>query len=113
MKGSVGMKKVNILGTEYTIEEKEKNEMLGEDLGVCDIWDKKIILSTYLNKKTDPKQTDRIDLCKNKVLRHEILHALFFETGEWESVHNEELIDWIAIQYPKMQEIFTKLKIDK
>ena len=40
-----------------------------------------------------------------KVLRHEITHAFFFESGLAENspfAQNEELVDWMAIQGPKI-----------
>jgi len=105
--------KINILGTEYKIIESEENDMLGDDLGVCDLWDNKIMLHKDLDEKTDPKQSDRIDLCKAKVLRHELLHAIFKESGHWEYTHDEELIDIISLLYPKMKKIFKELNIEE
>lgn len=44
-----------------------------------------------------------------EVLRHEIAHAFFYESGLWDSSNgttawatNEEMIDWIAIQGLKL-----------
>ena len=41
-----------------------------------------------------------------KVLCHELVHAFLFESGlggeSW--ANNEELVDWIAFQFPKMLE---------
>ncbi len=44
---------------------------------------------------------------KNK--RHEIIHAFLFESGlaensEW--AQNEEMVDFFAIQFPKLMEVF-------
>ena len=39
---------------------------------------------------------------KNKVLRHEIVHAFFHESGCSEWTNDENLVEWIAIQVPKM-----------
>lgn len=45
-------------------------------------------------------------------LRHEIIHAFLFESGlgfnleHRESGHEETLIDWLAIQFPKILEVF-------
>ena len=46
-------------------------------------------------------------LRKNK--RHEIIHAFLFESGlaensEW--AQNEEMVDFFAIQFPKLMEAF-------
>lgn len=52
-------------------------------------------------------------------LRHEIIHAFLFESGLWVNSNsvecwamNEEMIDWIAIQYPKISKVFKKLDIE-
>lgn len=48
------------------------------------------------------------------VKRHEIIHAFMYESGLaqcWEHSkygHNEEDLDWMAIQFPKMLEVFKK-----
>lgn len=48
---------------------------------------------------------------KNSVMRHEIVHAFLYESGldvcskgAW--AKNEEMVDWIAIQFPKMMVAF-------
>ena len=43
------------------------------------------------------------------MLRHEIVHAFLYESGldvssEW--ARNEEIVDWIALQTPKLQKAF-------
>lgn len=51
---------------------------------------------------------------RDKVTRHEIIHAFLEESGladnsEW--ARNEEMIDWFAIQLPKIANVCEKLKI--
>ena len=46
-----------------------------------------------------------LELQEQKNLRHEIIHAFLFESGlaensEW--AQNEEMVDWIAKQGPKL-----------
>ena len=46
---------------------------------------------------------------KKQVIRHEIIHAFVFESGldtcsDW--AKNEEMVDWIAIQFPKLLKAF-------
>ena len=62
--------------------------------------------------------TDNIDGFKKSVLRHEIVHAFLFESGldmqsgECESwANNETMVDWFAIQYPKIQKVFQELSV--
>jgi uncharacterized membrane protein len=49
-------------------------------------------------------------------LRHEIIHAFLAESGLWGSsasigawAMNEEMIDWFALQLPKMLKVFEQL----
>ena len=39
-----------------------------------------------------------------KVLRHEIVHAFLIESGMFQASWggNEDIVDWIALQIPKM-----------
>ena len=49
-----------------------------------------------------------------KVIRHELVHAFIFESGLCECcswADNEELVDWIARQFPKMNKVFSELNI--
>ena len=49
----------------------------------------------------------------NQNLRHEIIHAFAYESGLWGDsegtlawAQNEEMTDWLAIQFPKMEKVF-------
>jgi hypothetical protein len=53
-----------------------------------------------------------------KNTRHEIIHAFLFESGlnmdsrsssAWAT--NEEMVDWMAIQFPKMNKLFQELDV--
>lgn len=46
----------------------------------------------------------------NEVLRHEVIHAFFSESGLDDYSSNEELVNWIAIQFPKMLQVFKELE---
>ena len=53
------------------------------------------------------KKNLQVQIRKNK--RHEIIHAFLFESGlaensEW--AQNEEMVDFFAIQFPKLMEAF-------
>ncbi len=60
---------------------------------------------------------DGVDV--NRILRHEIIHAFLYESGlgfNWEHKpygHEETMVDWIAIQYPKIKKVFEKLGIEE
>lgn len=55
---------------------------------------------------------------KEQILRHELIHAFLYESGldinshdidQW--ARDEEMVDWMAIQFPKMYKIFAELDI--
>ena len=118
------MKTVNILGTEYTIERKKfKDDPDFEKRqidGYCDGQLKRIVIcdmSTWPDYENEEKEW--LESCERNALRHEIVHAFFNESGLKEnSVHytggwsqNEEMVDWIAIQFPKIFKVFQELDI--
>lgn len=54
---------------------------------------------------------------RQATLRHEIIHAFLAESGLWGSSEpakawamNEEMIDWIALQFPKILKAFKEAK---
>lgn len=103
------MKKINILGTKWTIEEttQEKNKNLEGVDGFCDTSIKKCVVEEM--KPTGViREKKNLAEYKKSVIRHEIIHAFLFESGldccSWG--HNEEMVDWIAIQFPKLLEAF-------
>lgn len=56
---------------------------------------------------------------QNKVLRHEIIHAFLYESGLWQDSYgskcwaqNEEMVDWFAIQEPKIHKAFKEAGCD-
>ena len=104
--------KINILGTEYEIVKNAKTEeypQLNKSDGYTDFSIKKIVVADF---EPDEDCVEDLQWYKNKVLRHEIVHAFIYESGlaencEW--ARNEELTDWIAIQFEKMLEAFLKV----
>lgn len=106
---------VNILGTEYTIEELsiEQDKALQDCDGYCDKTVHKIVISS----KCDDCDFGDFEQYQKKVLRHEIIHAFHFESGIDGNLENnkygfsETLVDWFAIQSPKIFNIFQELDI--
>lgn len=96
---------VNILGTEYIIRfvpEEEDPELKDCD-GYCDETAKEIVVKQY--KHGEPESKKNLELQEQKNRRHEIIHAFLSESGlaensEW--AQNEEMVDWIAKQGPKL-----------
>ena len=111
---------VNILGTNYTIifESEDKDTRLKDNWGFTDFYTKEIFIRKDIDQETENSCKNLIYF-KNKVLRHEIIHAFLYESGLNENskssmswAENEEMVDWFAIQYPKLKAIFKKLNIE-
>lgn len=113
-------KTVNILGTKYDVyldvPEHKDRELAGR-FGYCAPTQKKIVTVDLNTVDCWNNETYYSKLVQGKItLRHEIIHAFLYESGLWgssvESEHwamNEEMIDWIASQFPKILEVFRKL----
>lgn len=106
------MTKVNILGQEYTIkfQSEEENPKLKKADGICEFYSKEIIVCDV---KEDEETFNNMREYKNKVLRHEIIHAFIHESGldvmsEW--ARNEEMVDFFAYQIPKIAKLFNEIK---
>ena len=105
---------INILGTEYVVvrQKEEENPKLKEANGLCEIYSKKIVLREI--DEDDLNCYENIEAWKNKTLRHEIIHAFFAESGlrnNCSFAEDEELVDWIAIQFHKIEKVFNELGI--
>jgi len=68
-------------------------------------------LSTDNEWKNEPDSVIRQRA--KQVLRHEIIHAFLYESGLYGSslssdrwALNEEMVDWLAIQFPKILKAF-------
>ncbi len=107
---------VNILGTEYRviIQSESENPKLKECSGLCEQYSKKIILNDCKDVENDVMRVDNFEAYKKKVARHEVLHAFFGESGlmaQSDFAENEEMVDWFAIQSPKIYKVFAELDI--
>lgn len=110
------LKNVNILGTEYAVLEQSenKNQKLKNCDGLCEQYSKQIILNDFKETENEVMRVDNFEEYKKKVARHEVFHAYFGESGlrgSSEYAENEELIDWLAIQSPKIFKTFQELEI--
>lgn len=109
---------VNILGTDYgiymNVKEADDANMKTMD-GYCDKTAKRIAV-TKLGE--DCNLADSMVYIKT-VLRHEIIHAFLFESGldgnsVWsveEQEHPEQVVEWMAIQIPKIVKVFEQLDL--
>lgn len=98
--------KINILGTEYLaiVDNDECMEMNAD--GLCKFYDKKLVVRSLekMLGNDDSEEAKRIRM--QEVVRHEIIHAFFAEAGLFDYSDNEQLVNWIAIQFPKMLKAF-------
>ena len=106
---------INILGTKYTVKKKKyDNDPIFEKRswdGYCSENTKEIVhcdMTTYPG--WEDESPEAVERCEKQTLRHEITHAFLNESGlsysssrnvgPW--AKNEEMVDWIAIQGPKI-----------
>ena len=107
--------KVKILGTEYEIvmDAEEKDYPILKDAdGYADFTIKKIVVKKLIQ---DGESYEDLELWQRKTLRHEIIHAFLYESGLWQNsfkdwARNEEMTDWIALQFEKMLGVFIELQ---
>lgn len=113
---------VTVLGQEYRIEyhyAKDDVKLKDSD-GYLEPYEKKIIISQDLidiatGKNEDEGCCNCLGIFVNKIVRHEIMHAFFTESGiSYRYTREEEdfIVDWIANQFPKMKKIFEELGVD-
>jgi len=102
--------KLNILGTEYELKRagQKDDTRLEDNDGYCDEYAKIIGVCDDYNENFS-QGTRKLDVFKKKVLRHEIIHAFLFESGLTEQGQDEELVDWLAVQFPKMLKAFQEV----
>lgn len=114
--------KVNVLGTDYAIEMVKVSECdeLRENswVGSCNKVTHKILVGDPTEEEFFGKMNkEEQDLCTKQILRHEITHAFLNESGLQDCSHNthggwsqnEEMVDWISIQFPKMLKAFQEV----
>lgn len=110
--------KVSVLGVEYKIifRTEKDDEKLNEADGYCEFLSKEIIIDKALFDGGDgsPMTLNRLDLLGLSVIRHELIHAFIYESGlntENKWAKDEELVDWIALQFPKLNKCFNEIGV--
>lgn len=105
------MKYINVLGVNYEIEflSIEDDPKLNECDAYCDYTVKKIVIE---KPEHNPLLLEDIQYNQERLLRHELLHAFLYECGlcnqsEWAT--NEEMIDFFAIQFEKINSVFSNI----
>ena len=98
-----------ILGTEYDLITDDETLTEIHSDGECLLYSKIIRIRPVSDMLDD--SASYIDKKKryNETLRHEIVHAFFNECALDHYGRDEELVEWIAVQFPKMLKVFQEL----
>lgn len=110
--------KVSILGTEYEVLFKTlaEDQQLEYSDGYTDVHNKKIVIRHYVAEEREEDMSWPLLENENKTTRHELVHAFLFESGmhvnssysaNWAT--NEEMVDWMAIQMPKIMKAYESI----
>lgn len=111
--------KVDILGQEYEIcmdVSELEDTLLADCDGYTDRSTKRIIIAR------EPPECELKDFnaYKKVVVRHELIHAFLYESGldansiwhlQKDESHPEQMVEWLAMQFPKMLKIFQELDV--
>lgn len=112
--------KVNILGSEWSVKfgnEKEYPNLAKMD-GYTDLSIREIVVDDMEASQGQIGAKADLESYQKQVVRHEIIHAFLLESGldsnsnsadSW--AVNEEMVDWFAIQSPKIFKLFNKLEL--
>ena len=111
---------VNILGNNYVIIFRSHNDddELKECAAYCSYHEHIIVLdreSRTYNGKSDLYVIN----CVKRALRHELIHTFLDESGLFCNANafkgpwpvNEEMVDWFALQMPKIFKVFQELDL--
>lgn len=108
---------INVLGTDIRVlfREEKQDQKLQELGGYFDATENLIVVKI---PEKDLMSCGNLENTQKKVLRHEIFHAFLHESGlDWSASPvdcwstNEEMIDWLAIQSPKIFKVFREQKL--
>ena len=112
--------KVNILGSEWNVKFGNKKEYpnLTNIDGYTDSSIREIVVDDMEASQRQIGAKADLESYQKQVVRHEIIHAFLLESGldsnsnsadSW--AVNEEMVDWFAIQSPKIFKVFNELKL--
>ena len=103
--------RINILGNEWEIkfQKEEENQGLQNRDGYCD----RTIKTIFIAEDRGVSGFADYKKYQKECIRHEITHAFLCESGldnNWQHCeqfgHDETMIDWFAIQFPKLLKAF-------
>lgn len=108
---------INVLGTEVKIHfrEEKQDEKLANCMAYFDCSESLIVVKI---PQKDLMSCGNLENLQKTSLRHEIIHAFLYESGMDTSTGavecwatNEEMVDWFAIQSPKIFRVFREQKL--
>ena len=103
---------ISVLGTDYEVKrDTAMCQSLGGD-GLTDRFKKEITLKRNADMLDDCTEQDVLDMYERRVLRHELIHAFFFEAGAEKYGMDEDLVDMLALLWPRMNEAMEKMGAD-
>lgn len=113
--------KTNILGREYTIEKhtyQEDSELIGLG-GYCNyLFPLIVIADLSSNEEFKYVNESVLENMEKEYVRHEVIHAFLNESGLGQNAfasdsvswtQNEEMVDWVAIQFPKIMKVYQEI----
>ena len=109
-------RKVDILGTKYTLVERANESKYPKLQGSDGYVDYSIHEMVVADFGDSPDGIKDLESYRRKVTRHEIIHAFFHESGldcHSDFARNEALVDWIALQFPKMAKVFKEVGVSE
>lgn len=97
--------RIDVLGTNYeiiTLNERDRVMINLNADGYCDPSSKKIVVCS------NESDFDDKSLYRKEIIRHELIHAFLNESGIPINIsfHNEDMVEWLAKQFPKIVECF-------
>ena len=100
---------VNIFGTDYSVKQlfnEESPEKFEDANGYTELYSNEIIIRTGF--ENDKETYNNVDNFKLKVLRHELFHAIFYECGCPWYCDDENLVEFMSINFEKILRIIRK-----
>ena len=106
--------KVKILGKEWIIHFVRAIENDQSISGMTDPTSREMFIKTTNSENVKDFQRETAN-----TIRHEVIHAFLFESGlgaDWEHKalgHEETVVDWFAVMYPRIRKVFKQLGVEK
>ena len=105
---------ISVLGTNVVVvfRKESEDDKLVNMAGYYDSSKNEIVVKIF---EPDATSLGDLERYQKEILRHEIIHAFLRESGvdvcscpcdSWAT--NEEMVDWLAIQSPKIFKLFEK-----